>query len=116
MKVSKTKLDKFKNKLLQQQLELLARELPPPLEEGSDEVDIAQSLIINDMNERFSLRDKDTLVKIGEALHRIEDGSFGVCEVCDEPIPEKRLEAMPLCILCVPCLERQEKIAKQYGR
>lgn len=114
--VSKTKLHKIKNTLLKQQAELLTRELPRPIEDGSDEVDIAQSLVINDMNERFSMRDKNTLLKIGEALHRMDEETFGICEACEEPIPEKRLEVMPLCILCVSCAERKEKWDKQYGR
>lgn len=114
--VSKSKLNKFKTRLLQQQTELFAREAPPPIEDGSDEVDLAQSLVINDMNERFSLRDKETLTRISQALHRIEHGTFGLCRECEEVIPEKRLEAMPLCVLCVTCAEFDEKRAKQYGR
>ena len=105
--LTKSQLNKFRTTLLALQSDLLSKNTPPPLEEGSDEADIAQSLIINDLNERMSQRDKMTLQKISAALHRIEDGSFGECDVCSEPIPEKRLEAMPLCILCVLCAERQ---------
>lgn len=112
--MNKTKLTKFKKSFLQQKTDILNRESPAPIEEGSDEVDIAQSLIINDMIERMGQRDKDTILRINEALHRIEDGSFGICEACEEVIPEKRLEAMPLCTLCVSCAENEEKRARQY--
>jgi len=50
-----------------------------------------------------------------EALARIEDGTFGVCERCEEPISLKRLEARPVTTLCIRCKEEQEKKEKSYG-
>lgn len=114
--ISKSKIQKIKALLLAQKNELLARESPPLLEEGGDDVDIAQGLIINEMAEKFSLRDKETLSKISDAIHRIEDGSFGICDNCEENIPEKRLEVLPLCTLCLNCAEYHEKKAKQYRK
>ncbi len=40
---------------------------------------------------------------IRDALARIEEGSYGLCERCDEPIPPKRLEALPWARMCVKC-------------
>lgn len=40
---------------------------------------------------------------IKAALKRIEDGSYGICTVCDEPIPEARLNAYPIAAICVDC-------------
>lgn len=40
------------------------------------------------------------------ALQRIEDGSYGTCEECDEPIPPERLEAIPYTPFCVGCAQK----------
>ena len=40
---------------------------------------------------------------INAALKRIEDGKYGICTVCDEPIPEARLKAYPTAAICVDC-------------
>lgn len=37
------------------------------------------------------------------ALHRLNDGSYGSCERCGEPIDPERLEAMPSATMCLPC-------------
>ncbi|NQU20844.1 MAG: TraR/DksA C4-type zinc finger protein, partial [Candidatus Nealsonbacteria bacterium] len=49
-----------------------------------------------------------TLEQIEEALERIEDGIYGVCEKCDGKIPKVRLNAIPYAILCVRCASRIE--------
>lgn len=43
------------------------------------------------------------LVRIGEALKRIEEGDYGACENCGEEIAEKRLEIDPAALLCIRC-------------
>lgn len=42
---------------------------------------------------------------VDEALGRIESGDFGICLACEEPIPEKRLKAIPWARYCVQCQE-----------
>nr|WP_275581923.1 TraR/DksA C4-type zinc finger protein [Brevibacillus fulvus] len=44
--------------------------------------------------------DRETLREIDQALERIEQGTYGVCTVCGEPIPEERLEAFPMAMTC----------------
>ena len=51
------------------------------------------------MVEQLAAHRRDVLV----ALARIEDGTFGTCERCGNPIPEERLEAIPTATLCVAC-------------
>ena len=56
-------------------------------------------------------RERDKLRLIDEALRKIDDGSYGICESCGDEIGEDRLRAMPLAKLCLSCkidLERQE--------
>jgi DnaK suppressor protein len=47
-----------------------------------------------------------------EAIKRIDDGTFGICEVCGGPISEKRLMARPVTTLCINCKMKQEKQEK----
>lgn len=46
---------------------------------------------------------RDILAKVEEALTRIEEGTYGVCDVCGESIPVARLEALPYTKMCVNC-------------
>ncbi len=51
----------------------------------------------------------DVLSKIDGALKRIEEGTYGVCESCGNPIGEERLEAMHWATLCIDCKRREER-------
>ena len=63
-------------------------------------------------NRNFTLRIRDRerklIVKIKEALGRIDDGSYGLCEECGEKIGRERLEARPVTTLCIECKSMQE--------
>lgn len=50
--------------------------------------------------------DGDTLEAIEAALIRIEEGRFGICEECEQPIPKTRLNALPHTPHCVKCAEK----------
>jgi len=52
---------------------------------------------------------RDSLYELEDALKRIEDGTFGVCEDCDCLISKTRLKAVPQARLCVKCQEKREK-------
>ena len=61
----------------------------------------------------FGERLTHRLQLIEDALDGIENGDYGFCEECEEPINEKRLQLMPFALFCVSCqseLERQAKI------
>ena len=49
------------------------------------------------------------LNRIDEALQKITEGSYGVCENCEKPISLKRLKAVPYAKLCLKCKEDEEK-------
>jgi DnaK suppressor protein len=63
------------------------------------------------ISERLSRR----LILIEEALEAIEDGDYGFCEKCEEPISEKRLQLMPFARFCVRCQSELERRAKMRG-
>ena len=77
-----------------------------------DEIDLASSEYSQSMVFRLRDREKFLLKKIEKALARIDDGTFGVCERCEEDISVKRLEARPVTTLCIRCKEEQEKKEK----
>ena len=53
--------------------------------------------------------------EIRSALARTEQGSYGFCERCEEPIPAKRLDALPWARMCVSCQYAIEAEARQGG-
>jgi DnaK suppressor protein len=71
----------------------------------------------SDRNFELRIRDRERklIVKIQEAIKRLDDGVFGICDVCGGPISEKRLIARPVTTQCIQCKTKQEKIEKQKG-
>jgi DnaK suppressor protein len=49
------------------------------------------------------------LRKIDEALDRMEQGTYGICERCEKEIPFQRLKARPVTTLCIECKTLQEQ-------
>lgn len=76
--------------------------LPDSVDQASQETDIKISLALRE-RERERARD------IRFALRQIEDGTYGVCEECGEPIAFARLVAFPATTLCVHCKEALEQ-------
>lgn len=74
---------------------------PDPTDRASLESERNLTLRIRD-------RERKLRSKIEEALARLEEGTFGICEVCEEEIGFKRLEARPVTTLCINCKEEQE--------
>ena len=59
-----------------------------------------------------------TLAQIERALERLDQGTYGICEECKQPIPEPRLRALPFADLCIACKDREEEapLAAPYGQ
>lgn len=55
---------------------------------------------------------RENLTKIDEALRKLDEGTYGICEDCGEEIPRERLEVMPFAILCRDCQEKKEEMDK----
>lgn len=71
----------------------------------------------SDRNFTLRLRDRERKLigKIKEALQRIENDTFGICEDCGEYISENRLKARPVTTLCIKCKKKQENEEKLRG-
>ena len=69
---------------------------------GTDNYEIEYILGLMDSERKL-------IVEIDEALQRIEDGTYGICEGCNEPIPKERLKAIPWARYCITCSSLLEK-------
>jgi len=78
---------------------------PDPNDRATQESDRTFELRIRD-------RERRLINKIREALERIDDGTFGVCEMCEEEISEARLKARPVTTLCIDCKIEEERKEK----
>ncbi len=74
---------------------------PDPTDRASLESDRNAMLRIRD-------RERKLIAKIDDALKRIVDGSYGLCESCGGPIGIERLKARPVTTLCIECKSDQE--------
>ena len=55
----------------------------------------------------FASRERKYLEKLDEALERIKDGTYGICQECESKIDKERLEAVPVTKLCYDCKSKQ---------
>jgi DnaK suppressor protein len=62
-----------------------------------------------EFNLRLMERDENTMAEVLEALERIEQGSFGQCETCENAIAKERLRAVPYARLCIDCQRQAER-------
>jgi len=80
--------------------------------EGTDITDFYDQAITSEAKEMaYETRSRlvKRVVQLRDALRRLQEGDYGMCEACGLPIPERRLVAMPEAALCVPCQERRER-------
>ena len=75
------------------------------IEHAAEEFDRLQQQLNREVAIRNLDRESALLKQVQSALARLDDETFGVCLRCDEPIPEKRLKAVPWAAYCVPCQE-----------
>ena len=72
---------------------------------GDEAANIYNKQVLLSLNENERMR----LQEVDEALDRIANGTYGVCEECGEPIGLKRIEVRPVAKYCVSCKAKQEK-------
>lgn len=78
-------------------------------DQASNERDRELLLLLGD-------REREKVRNIDEALARLDEGEYGICEDCEEEIPLGRLKAMPFARLCVKCKTDLEKLQAQTKR
>ena len=115
-RVTKKETEKYRRALVEKK-DSLSQEMVKNKDAGqenSEEItqDIADKASSSYTKEfLFSLSDGERVLlqQIDQALARVEEGNYGLCTNCGNPIPEKRLEAVPWTPYCVDCMELSEK-------
>lgn len=121
--MKKAKLEKLKNHLLQLKTQILnggilrsVEDLTVSSDDLADEADLATNVINQQVSFSMRQRELSKLRSIEEALYRVEEGTYGYCEECDEEIGEKRLMNQPWTTLCITHAEEQEREQMKFTR
>lgn len=117
VKLKKKDVEKFREMLLEKKRRILEKLIKDSARyheifQNSGEGDLAD--LANESYEKYLLYDlsigeKDELKAVEEALAKIEDGTYGQCEMCGAEIPVQRLAIKPEAKLCVKCKEQAER-------
>jgi DnaK suppressor protein len=112
----------FTNLLNKQLNELLKKEKDTPVTsvvgvsgQAPDFTDQATFESDMDLNIHMKERENKLIFKIKEALERIENGTYGICDICGGPITETRLKARPVTTECITCKQNQENQERLRG-
>ena len=76
---------------------------------GDDQADAGAKTFEREQELALTHHSRELLAQSERALARIDEGSYGTCESCGEPIGKARLRAFPRAILCVACKQREER-------
>jgi RNA polymerase-binding protein DksA len=76
---------------------------------GHDQADVGATSFERDHELTVLARERETLVQIERALAHIDDGTYGVCDSCGNPVGKNRLMAVPHATLCMSCKQREER-------
>jgi len=120
--MNKKELKRFRELLEERRKEIMAQAVETKEkgmafdpEDLPDEVDLASSEADQSMNLRLRDRERILLKKIDKAVAKIEEGTYGTCERCEEEIGIKRLEARPVTDLCIKCKEEEEQMERSFA-
>jgi DnaK suppressor protein len=109
-------------KVLNQRLEDALAETDRPISEIADLKEaspdfVDQATSESDLDFTLHIRERKSklVMKIREAIERLENGTYGICEECGGKITEKRLKARPVTTLCIQCKKKQEAHEKLRG-
>ena len=118
--MNEMQLEFFRQKLVEWKKELLIQssDTLDDLRQGGlnqpDDIDRASLETDKSLDLRTKDRARKLILKIDQAIERIEDGSYGYCEDTGEEIGIERLMARPIATLCIEAQERHERMEKTY--
>jgi DnaK suppressor protein len=115
MKKFRAILEERRQSLIVQAKKTLESDMVLSPDDRFDEVDQASSEYMQAFSFRLRGREKFLMDKIELALRKIDEGTYGVCEECEDTIALKRLQARPEAPLCIQCKEAQEKEEAVYA-
>ena len=106
-------LEEMKRDLMREMQGRVKGESEGVKDEGRDTYDLASDERDREINFILNDREREKLVAIDEALLRIKDKTYGLCESCEGEIQLGRLKVLPFTRLCVKCQEENEKESKR---
>lgn len=113
---------KFFRYMLQQKIHELLGEAEKTVSEMTnvndkfpDPNDLATFVSDRTFELRIRDRERKLIGKLQDAIKRIDDKIYGICETCGEQISEKRLLARPMTTHCIDCKSKLEKLEKRMG-
>jgi DnaK suppressor protein len=119
MAKSKGVTDRERHEVLKSMLEDRRREIQDKLRSLRETLPVESATVkdaeeqsvddfVQEMDFALMAMKAESLVKIDEAIRRLESGVYGACAECETEIAEARLKALPFATLCVSCQEREE--------
>ena len=113
LKQASEMLEEMKRSLMREMQGRVKGETEGVKDEGRDTYDLASDERDREINFILNDREREKLVAIDEALERIKEKSYGICECCEGEIQLGRLKVLPFTRLCVKCQEENEKESKR---
>ncbi|KQY63995.1 DNA-binding protein [Nocardioides sp. Root151] len=101
--------DRLREELREQEEELAGLMRDAGDGAGHDQADMGATSFERDHELTVVANAREMLAQIERALGRIDDGTYGVCESCGNPIGKMRLMAFPRATLCMSCKQREER-------
>jgi len=109
--MKEAEVDKYRALLMAQRDEIAGRSTPREelwIVQSNEQIETVQLASQREFSARTMEREAKSLMQIGTALKRIEEGEFGICIECEEPISPKRLAALPWAAYCLHCQEMHD--------
>ena len=104
------------NEMRDELIEEIARNRKVETDDLKDKIGDIYDLADNERDRQLSHilsdRDRKKLVEIDEALERIEDKTYGICEDCGQRVTSNRLKIMPFARLCITCKSESEQVGQ----
>jgi DnaK suppressor protein len=98
---------------IQDKLRAIREEIPSYQDEVRDTEEQSVTDFAQEMDFALMEMKAQTLIRIDEALQRVDQGTYGTCDSCGRDIAEARLKAVPFALLCRECQEREETLAAE---
>ena len=129
MNLSKQQLKQFKELLLQERAKVaseirsIAQEAAKNPREASGDLsaytvhmaDMSADTYERELAMNLAGSSQEVLYQIEDALKRIDEGTYGICQQCAKPISVSRLRAVPYTSLCIDCQRTKEQKTKKSG-
>jgi len=98
---------------IHQKLRAIREEIPSYQDEVRDSEEQSVTDFAQEMDFALMEMKAQTLIRIDEALLKVDQGTYGSCDECEQDIAEARLKAVPFALLCRECQEREETLAAE---